>query len=301
MTKTLTLEHDYRYAGEGDRGHISITGTTTIDGKNHYISGSGQKSVFRFDDSENGVTLTLKNIIFKNGRSDNGGVIHTKMNVDINIINCTFVDNSAIEDGGAIYFDGTGTLTIKDSKFERCIVDITDEASKKHNGGATNLHNGILTVDNSIFKDNVAGFGYGGAVYVEGKCKGITNSIFENNTARSRFGGAVHIEGDSGNGLVVDNCSFTNNTGFAIDKKSVCGGAISYEGSGLVVLTNSNFTNNVLMGLPNSNKDKYQASRTLYDSNGGAVYVATDMQIGNCRFIKNHAWTMVVQYILKKE
>jgi len=77
-----------------------------------------------------------------------------------------------------------------------------------------------------IFKNNTAGFGYGGAIYLQGETNGITNSIFEYNTARSRFGGAIYVETDNKNGIIVDNCIFNNNTSIDINRKQGSGGAI---------------------------------------------------------------------------
>jgi len=168
----------------------------------------------------------LKNLVLTDCWSDNGGVIHTKTNVNINIINCTFIDNGATEDGGAIYFDSTGTLDIRETTFEKCTVKIVDSSGKKHNGGAINIHNGRLNIDKCIFKNNTAGFGYGGAIYLQGETNGITNSIFEYNTARSRFGGAIYVETDNKNGIIVDNCIFNNNTSIDINRKQGSGGAI---------------------------------------------------------------------------
>ena len=232
---TLILNNDVRY--NGDHGHMDITKTITIDGNNHYISGNGVAGIFRFDNADSGITLTLKDLTLKDAWSDNGGIIHTKKNVNIYIINCTFIDSGAGEDGGAIYFDSTGILDIKNSTFERCIVKIVDSGNVKHNGGAINTHDSTLTIDNCIFRNNTAGFGYGGAIYLQGECGGITNSIFENNTARSRFGGAIYVETDNENGIVIDNCIFTNNTSIDLDRKAGSGGAIYYDGSGLIRLT----------------------------------------------------------------
>ena len=286
---TLVLNHNVRHNGDSDAPHISITKSIIIDGQNHYISGNNEKGIFRFDDTDGGITLTLENLILKNAISDNGGVIHTKKNVKINIINCTFIDNEAIEDGGAIYFDSTGELYISDSTFERCKTRITDSGYSNHNGGAINTQDGTLTIDNCTFTNNTAGFGYGGAIYLHGECRGITDSVFKYNTARSRFGGAIYVDSSNKNGIVIDNSIFMNNTSLALDRKHGSGGAVYYEGKGVVKLTNSNFTGNLVLGSPTWNKNEYEASRSTYISKGGAVSSDHDIWIGNCSFMKNHA------------
>lgn len=73
---TLSLNSDYAYVEGEDEKYIQITKDVTINGNSHYISGNGIAGVFKI--VEDGITLKLNNITFKDARSDNGAVIHTK-------------------------------------------------------------------------------------------------------------------------------------------------------------------------------------------------------------------------------
>ncbi len=151
--------------------------------------------------SGNGVNII--NTKFINNTANRAGAIFIN-NDQVNIDNCLFVGNKAIDNGvgftpigGAIY-DHSAPLTITNSKF---INNTADE-----NGGALALGNTVhehigtdyvyITIDwtvikNSTFENNFAGL-EGGAIY-NGDGVGYTNisdSKFINNFARST-GGAI--------------------------------------------------------------------------------------------------------------
>jgi uncharacterized repeat protein (TIGR01451 family) len=136
----------------------------------------------------NGVTVNLKNLILKNGKSTLGGAIYNNGTLTVN--NCAFQDNTATKNGGAIYNDGTLTYNA---------VTHTSETVTK-NGGT-------LTVINSSFTGNKAL--NGGAIYNAGTLNittsatltdftitqnggtlSVINSVFKNNSA-TQNGGAI--------------------------------------------------------------------------------------------------------------
>jgi uncharacterized repeat protein (TIGR01451 family) len=136
----------------------------------------------------NGVTVNLKNLILKNGKSTLGGAIYN--NGTLTVTNCAFQDNAATKNGGAIYNDGTLTYNA---------VTHTSETVTK-NGGT-------LTVINSSFTGNKAL--NGGAIYNAGTLNittsttltdftitqnggtlSVINSVFTNNSA-TQNGGAI--------------------------------------------------------------------------------------------------------------
>ncbi len=71
--------------------NVFNNGYATIDAKN-------LGSIFLIS---NGVTVNLKNLILKNGKSTLGGAIYNNGTLTIN--NCSFQDNTATKNGGAIY------------------------------------------------------------------------------------------------------------------------------------------------------------------------------------------------------
>ncbi|ADP76920.1 polymorphic outer membrane protein [Methanothermus fervidus DSM 2088] len=100
--------------------------------------------------------------------------------------------------GGAIYNEGYMDLT-------KCLF--TGNRGVKYDGGAIyNEYNGNLTIDKCKFENNSAGY-WGGAIHNAGNLK-ITNSIFNKNMANKK-GGAID-NGWPGN-LIIDNCIFDSN------------------------------------------------------------------------------------------
>ena len=94
--------------------------------------------------SGNGATLTIKDSNFKDNEAYNGGVIYTSVKTDI--INSNFTENSAANQGGAIY-SGSGNLTISGSTFKK---------NEAINGSAIYKANNNLNMDNTIILDNQA-------------------------------------------------------------------------------------------------------------------------------------------------
>lgn len=109
------------YAANSKDGIINLKRSIEIDGQGHSIDAGGYTGILQADSSQsNKIKVVLKNIIFKNAKSGDGGAIIVKSakNVNIKIIDCTFLNNHVNEDGGAIYYDSTGTLEIINSKFD---------------------------------------------------------------------------------------------------------------------------------------------------------------------------------------
>lgn len=173
----LDLEYNFTYNPEEDGDNfndgISITKDITINGHGFTINGNNTVREFHI---ETYGTVTLNNITFANGKSNEGGAIYIGSG-NVNINNCAFKNNNATN-GGAIYGgESMEYLTIKDSTFEN---------NNATNGGAI-FNNWInLNVDNTIFKNNNAETG--GAIYHaggEGAEIIISNSKFEENTAKN--------------------------------------------------------------------------------------------------------------------
>jgi len=107
----FTFEKDYA-AKESD-GVINIKHSIEIDGKGHTIDAGGFTGIFQSDSKEgNGITVTITNLIFKNGVLLHGGAIYVDgpENIKYIIQNCTFIINTAWYEGGAIYFCGDGNI-----------------------------------------------------------------------------------------------------------------------------------------------------------------------------------------------
>ena len=234
----ITLTHKNYTYDEGETITISED-NKVIDGNGAVIDMNGS-TIRAFYISASGVTI--KNLTIKNANyNDNGGAIYFDRSGTVT--NCNFTDNSATVNGGAVYFWGQGTVTNCNFAGNTASGD----------GGAINMGTG--TVSNCNFVDNKAtgDSSYGGAVYFL-HTGTVTNCNFTNNTA-SGDGGAVCFW----NVGEVTNCNFTNNT-------ADYAGAVYFQSNGTV--TNCNFTDN-------------SAYR------GGAVYFYDEGTVTNCNFVDN--------------
>lgn len=169
-----------------------------------------------------GIVLQNSNFI-NNYCSLNGGA--TTLHTDGEIINCTFINNSAGEYGGAVF---TGYLGDDISvNITNCIF-INNSAPV---GGAILIKGNNVRVTNSKFEDNKANESEGGAVFIKGNDALIVNSTFNGNFAKT-IGAGILI---NGSGVTVLNSSFDNNI-------ADYGAAVHIIGSN-ANLFSSNFTN----------------------------------------------------------
>ena len=259
VNEKFTFEKDYA-AHEGD-GIINIKKSIEIDGKGHTIDAGGHTGIFQSDSTEsNNIEVTIKNLIFKNGKLDEGGAILVKKaeHITYNIINCTFISNQGKYGGAAIYFDSvTGHLGISDSKF----------------------------IKNIIYNEKEKVYG-GAAIYLNGETTGIRNTLFENNTGRAADGGAIYINDGNERGVLIKDCVFNNNKILRDDySHGRYGGAIYNEGKSTLNVVNSNFTSNCVNTIDGNNDRSY-----FYDLQGGAIYSENILEIDGCVFEKNTAF-----------
>lgn len=181
----------------------TITQNTTIDGGNVItLSGAG---ILRLFVVNSGATLSLTNITIRDG-------------------------NSGANDGGAIYVNIGGMLTIVGSKF------YSNTTGSTQGGGAITTF-GALNISNSEFAYNKAGGGgalntvFGGAVSV------ITNSNFHDNQTLSNSGGAIYIRDAAP--MTLTQVTLSNN------KALSQGGGILVAGAGSsLIISNSQILSN---------------------------------------------------------
>ena len=171
---TITLNGNYKYSdGDDDFVHgIVINRGVTIDGNGFTLDGSNSARMF---DVETNSEVIIKNINFINGHATSGDYIYLLSGGAIffgvdsayannKVINCNFTNNTAENDGGAIYGIYSGVAI-------NCTF--IQNTAKKTNSGA--LHHFDAT--NCTFIQNTAK--YGGAIYDST----ATNCTFINNTA----------------------------------------------------------------------------------------------------------------------
>ncbi len=289
-----------------DNTNIELTQDLTIigstDSLNPSIINAGSlDNIFIIDPD---ITITLEYITFENGYNNTGGAIYNQGNLIIE--NCTFNDNQAINDGGAIYNDYIGTLTESGSTFtyngayyggaiynDGTVTEsvATLSHNKANEGGAIyNDMDGTITDTSSIFTYNTA-YNNGGAIYNNGaltETKGIFNSNYANID-----GGAIYNDEDGT--LTEKNGVFNYNIA---NGESGHGGAISNEGA--LTESNSNFAGNTAYyqgGAIYNDEDGTltEKSSIFYDNtatSGGAMYNTNGASMINTNntFNKNIAY-----------
>lgn len=125
----------------------------------------------------NASPLVLKSKFIQNSALDTrGGAVDIQDQASPVFLDCVFVKNEAVRDGGAVYAEYQAT-----ARFERCWFE-------ENNGG-------------------IQGFGLGGAVFL-GNQTSIINSVFWKNSAEEK-GGAIYLYNDGP--AEVLNCTFVGN------------------------------------------------------------------------------------------
>jgi predicted outer membrane repeat protein len=179
-------------------------------------------------------------LTFKNANITNYGAAIFLNKANLTLIGCEFLNNSA-KRGGAIYAIDSAEIIIRDSIFMNNFA--------MDDGGAVYLI-GIFSnfvFENSCFRNNYvrsnisSSAGSGGAVYIVSSKGFLKNCVFELNHA-THMGGAVGLNDVIG---TVENCVFNNNfvKNITFSSASSNGGAL-YLHNGNNTVINSNFTNN---------------------------------------------------------
>ena len=198
--------------------HVLVDGVTFAD--NHATARGGVGFISGVAD------FKIQNSIHTGNKVDaDGGVYQIGNQSTGTITGSTFSGNSAEKSGGALRVSNS-TVTIDKSVF--------DGNTAKVAGGAITVDNAsTLTVNNSVFTNNVVGkgkTGHGGAVYVSGTSQvKVTSSEFTGNKAG--HGGAFYIQGQT---ATFTDTVFTNNE--------------AYEYGGALRVNTGNVTFNVTKG-----------------------------------------------------
>lgn len=136
------------------------------------VSGGGAVRV-------SGTTVTMNGCLFEGNKAENknGGAIYVNSTGTLNLNRCTFIDNTAAVDGGAIY--ATGDVNIVDCDFE-------DNSATQH-GGAIALSGSTVKANRCALRENkvtISGStNGGGAIYATSTGKLYINASFFANNA----------------------------------------------------------------------------------------------------------------------
>ena len=197
----------------------------------------------------------------------------------VNITQCNFTDNSAVQGGAVLIMHGSRyDTTVPNSTYPR--------------RGISYMPGDGTVIEDCKFTNNTGGViegesgGYGGsAVYIGAPDCIIRDSTFDNNTNGMNgggYGGAIMIlinnpsasDAPKGVNATIFNCNFTGNNASSSGGSAYYGGAIcqlsSYTGS---------FNTNISQCIFKEN----------YAGYGGALYLLGSNTVDNCTFINNTA------------
>ncbi|MFO7907651.1 MAG: right-handed parallel beta-helix repeat-containing protein, partial [Pirellulaceae bacterium] len=178
---------------------------------------------------------------------------------EVDVIDCTFLRNTAThDDGGALgIHNSSEPVQLSGNTFEQNSAD--------SNGGAVLVINSTVSITNSSFTGNLAS-GDGGAIHADSTGTGtvsLVDSRFVGNTAASDAGG-VHLQDYEQ--ITINGCHFLKN------EASRDGGAARLWANTTSVINGSHFK---------ENSTKY---------NGGAIRVVNGaLQVAQTRFTENSA------------
>ncbi|MCL2115955.1 MAG: hypothetical protein FWH29_07020, partial [Methanobrevibacter sp.] len=243
----------------------------------------------------NSIDVSLNNTIFRNiNRTDSGLAVEllgSSTALTHLFVNNTLVENIYSSSNGGVFRNngGSGTVEVYNSNF-------TDIWAGNH-GGIFCINGPYLIIDKSIFT-NCIGYNAGGVTYTHGRSDGgitqnyITNSIFIENRATNGMGGAIYAENPN-NAILIENCTFFDNSATSY------GGAVA-AGGGNITVINSSFRNNLAathggaIGTSDSGAVVINVSRSSFENNsattfGGAVAARTGtININNSNFTGNY-------------
>ena len=277
---------------------MTINKNITIQGKTKdkvILDAQGLSRIFTINA---GLNVTFINLTFKNGYSSNGGAIYS--NSQLTVMNCTFINNTATGNGGAISILGNGVNSI--ISYSNFINNTASDNSTgatgiSTGGGAISIGSTNSTISYNNFINNTSPDSYGnsggGAIFVYSASTNTTISYnnFINNSCPS--GGAITAYTRS---III----YNNFTGNINTNSSRQGGAIELWYSGHIISYN-NFINNTAAarggavfnyGNNTISYNNFTNNRAL-GSSGGAIYgqITSGSEITNNIFINNSANT----------
>ena len=263
---------------------VSISNSTFLNNRANYFGGA------IYDQDSNEYTFTGCSFSSNVASRSKGGAMRFSSVLQLSLVNSSFDSNSAGEEGGAVFVDGTIStqITLSHSSF--------DGNSAGTEGGALRV-TGSVTADWSNFTNNRANSG--GALYLNGDHTrlSVSHGYFKSNNATLGIGsgGAIYYGGQYTNVLLLDStfeynyaasCGVLNIDNFYHHSVKVIGSTFNYNeatgqvnGGGVVCVKNSS------VSVANSTFNHNSAA--LY---AGVMYVDDSvLRVERSSFINNSA------------
>ena len=256
----------------------------------------------------NGKLLNINYSNFNSSLGSNGGSLYLSGSNNGNITGCNFTNCYAQLLGGAISWQKSENIQLRDSYFYNCScgrIQASTATGDGHHGGAINFQgNTGNLIDNCTF-DTCFCEKDGGAFFVSSSSSvgsQVSNCTFMNCYSVFRSGAAICWKDN--NGLLINN-KFINCSSMSGDRPEFSGqgGAVYFEAANNNLIINNNFTNCSALwdggaiyyrhhtgGCSNNTHINCTFENNFVGRNGGALYLCTSNNTyENCVFINNTA------------
>eukprot|EP00210_Caulerpa_lentillifera_P003997 g3813.t1 len=292
---------------------------------------------FAFNAGENGGVAFLQwsdvefvNCAFSTNSavSGQGGALYINAST-VEFVNCSFSKNEAIQNGGAIcalfsvlslhnlqftanYALGSGTVFMNESTASMDHISFTNNTVEWYGGGLDTIRSS-LSLQTVHVEANSGGSGSGLSFRYQSDAN-LTNCVLVRNSAR--YYGALHsyessqlkiertvfdsniANGGTGLYLVAESHAAVHECTFHANFARYIGGAIFVRFDASLIVTKSNFTNNIVQVENGGAVFGETANISIFNSsfdanearNGGCLFIAeSDVQIANCYFVNCRA------------
>ena len=190
----------------------SLPDNVTIEGAgagSTILNGADQHSLLGIYSADG---IVVQNLSFEHGEDTYGGGLYV-YDSEVDVLNCSFLNNEATADGGAGLYAEDSTVNVFDSSF-------SNNSTSDGGAGLYAAENSTVNVFDSSFSNNAAPFG--GALVAE-------DSVAEDST------------------VVIERSTFTEN--IATNDDDAYGGGAVYNYSGEISIVNSRFVRNESAGV----------------------------------------------------
>lgn len=223
---------------EGAGSNLIVDDNCTFSGNTGETSAG---AIYVADNSSGKTHITIKDSTFAQNKAlgTHGGAMYLYTNTVADISGCKYMENTSVQNGGAIYINGSeaeitstefkgnsiagsescsgGAVYTTKSTTKMNNVDfnnnsVTSATAKEGNGGAIGMATKSVTyINNSNFASNSASYRGGGIhLAADSNVGNVYNSVFDSNTAANYGGGFVATTNNTGH---LYNDTFTNNAG----------------------------------------------------------------------------------------
>ncbi|WP_298521340.1 Ig-like domain repeat protein [uncultured Methanobrevibacter sp.] len=250
----------------------------------------------------NGDNVTVYNSTFIScSGNDYGGAIAGFTSNNGNITDCYFKYNTVgirispqgvyYGEGGAIYWENSKNLTVKDSRFKSnaahlsggsisanncsdsvvCNITTQDETAFRNGGSVAWLNSNNVTIKNSTFNDSGANYN-GGSLYMAGVNATIKDTLVNYTWASWGRGGGLYVDGN----VTLNNVTFNDTHGDEDNATAI------YFKSGISNILNSKFANsfNSIGIAPKANVTIKGTNLTADDPNKTLKYLEDNSTVG---------------------